>query len=69
MNKTKTAYISIGSNLGKKLHTIQESIFLIDKKIGVVTKCSRVYKTPALGFIGDDFLNACIQINTSLSPF
>ncbi|WP_298473524.1 2-amino-4-hydroxy-6-hydroxymethyldihydropteridine diphosphokinase [uncultured Maribacter sp.] len=68
MNKTTNAYISIGSNLGKRLHTIQQAIFLIQKNIGKVTNCSQVYECPAWGFIGENFLNACILVQTTLSP-
>ncbi|WP_291868610.1 2-amino-4-hydroxy-6-hydroxymethyldihydropteridine diphosphokinase [Maribacter sp.] len=68
MNKTTNVYISIGSNLGKRLHTIQQSIFLVQKNIGTVTSCSNVYECPAWGFIGENFLNACILVQTTLSP-
>ena len=68
MNNTKNAYISIGSNLGKRLHTIQESIFLIQKNIGTVTACSNVYECPSWGFVAENFLNACILVQTVLSP-
>lgn len=68
MNNTKNAYISIGSNLGKRLHTIQESIFLIQKNIGTVTHCSKVYECPSWGFVGENFLNACILVQTVLTP-
>lgn len=68
MNNTTDTYISIGSNLGNRLETIQEAIFLITKKIGVVKKCSKVYECPAWGFSGENFLNACLHIQTELHP-
>ncbi len=68
MNNTKNTYISIGSNLGNRLETIQEAIFLIDKSIGSVIKCSKVYECPAWGFVGENFLNACLLVQTKLSP-
>ncbi|HET8839257.1 MAG TPA: 2-amino-4-hydroxy-6-hydroxymethyldihydropteridine diphosphokinase, partial [Flavobacteriaceae bacterium] len=41
---------------------------LIFERIGTIKSVSSLYKTPALGFQGADFLNACIAVNTRLSP-
>lgn len=68
MNKTVTTYLSLGSNLGDKLNHLQEVVFLIQSKIGRVEKISHIYETPAWGFDGEDFYNACIAVKTSLSP-
>jgi len=68
MDKTQTVYISLGSNLGaKKLH-LQKAIFLISKSLGIVRKISPIYASPSWGFESDDFLNACLSLETSLSP-
>ena len=68
MDKTQTVYISLGSNLGaKKLH-LQKAIFLISKSLGIVRKISPIYASPSWGFKSDDFLNACLSLETSLSP-
>lgn len=68
MKPLKLVYIALGSNRGNKLHYIQSTVDAIFDSIGSVKKLSRVFKTPALGFEGDDFYNACITVETHLSP-
>jgi 2-amino-4-hydroxy-6-hydroxymethyldihydropteridine diphosphokinase len=68
MNQPKNIYISIGSNKGDKFKNLQNAIDLIHQKLGFVLSISRVYKTEALGFEGDAFLNACIIVETHLKP-
>lgn len=67
MKETHKVYISLGSNKGDRLKHLQDAVDLIFKEIGKITIISRVYNTPALGFAGDDFLNACILFETDLS--
>ena len=66
--KTNKVLLSIGSNIGDRKKNIQTALNLIDQKIGDVISISKVYQTPALGFIGDDFYNCCIAISTKLNP-
>lgn len=66
MTPTKTVYIALGSNKGHKLQYLQSAIDAIFKDVGVIQKISKVYKTPALGFEGEDFFNACISVETEL---
>lgn len=61
-----TTYIAIGSNQGNRLHLIKQAIQLIFEQLGTITRVSKIYTTPAMGFEGNDFLNACIAINTRL---
>ncbi|WP_299110651.1 2-amino-4-hydroxy-6-hydroxymethyldihydropteridine diphosphokinase [uncultured Winogradskyella sp.] len=68
MTFTKTVYIALGSNKGNKLQYLQSAVDAIFEKIGLVNKISKVYKTPALGFEGDAFFNACIKVETELKP-
>lgn len=68
MEINKTAYIAIGSNQGQRLNYLQESINLIYSRIGDVVKVSKIYETPAWGFEGNEFLNACICVITRLKP-
>ena len=68
MTSTKSVYIALGSNKGNKLQYLQSAIDAIFEKVGVVNKISKVYRTPALGFEGDDFYNACIKAETELKP-
>jgi deoxyguanosine kinase len=64
MKEVKTIYLSLGSNLGNKLYNLQRAVFLLQKKLGEITDISAVYKSPAWGFEGEDFLNACLAIET-----
>lgn len=65
---SKTVYIALGSNKGNKLAFLQTAVDTIFERIGVVNKISKVYETPALGFEGDAFYNACIKVETLLKP-
>lgn len=68
MNQPNNIYISLGSNKGDKFKNLQNAIDLIHQKIGFVLHISRVYKTEAIGFEGDDFFNACISVETNIKP-
>ncbi|RNC84269.1 MAG: 2-amino-4-hydroxy-6-hydroxymethyldihydropteridine diphosphokinase [Winogradskyella sp.] len=68
MTPTKTVYIALGSNKGNKLQYLQSALNAIFEKVGIIQKISKVYNTPALGFEGDDFYNACIKVSTTLKP-
>ncbi len=68
MSETKKAYLSIGSNLGKKLQNLQRAIFLIEEKIGIVSAVSKVYQSESWGFKADDFLNACLIVESPITP-
>lgn len=64
-----TAYLSIGSNLGDKERNIARAISLIDEKAGRVTRQSSLIATEPWGFESKNrFLNACVEIETALSP-
>ncbi len=64
MQKNHKVYLSLGSNKGDRLKHLQDAIDLIFKHIGKVTVISNVYNTPALGFESEDFLNACVLLET-----
>lgn len=65
--KQHTIYISLGTNEGNKLKNLQKAIDLINVKVGCVQQIASVYKTPSLGFQGNDFYNTCIEIKTYFS--
>lgn len=67
MTSTKKVYISLGSNQGDKFKNLQDAINAIYQTIGNIKIISKVYKSPALGFEGDDFLNACAILETNIS--
>lgn len=61
-------YIALGSNQGNRFNYIQQAVYRINSKIGIVKSVSKVYETLAQGFKGDSFLNACIGIETTPLP-
>ncbi|EDP98200.1 2-amino-4-hydroxy-6-hydroxymethyldihydropteridine diphosphokinase [Kordia algicida OT-1] len=67
-NLLHTTYISIGSNVGDKRAYLQQAIQQLSANVGRVVKISPIYETPAWGFEGSDFYNACLCIATALSP-
>lgn len=68
MEKPVSAYIALGSNQGKRFEYLQNAVNAIFEDLGSITKVSSVYKTPAQGFEGEEFLNACIEIKTRFYP-
>lgn len=68
MKIVRTTYLSLGSNQGEKLNTLQGAVNLISERIGHVKKISSVYKTKSWGFVGGDFFNICIEVSTNLNP-
>ena len=60
-------YLSLGSNMGNKFEHLQEAVNAIFEALGAIEKISPVYKTPAMGFEGDDFLNCVLWVKTRLS--
>ncbi len=68
MSNLRKVYISLGSNKGDKFKNLQEAINAIHLKIGNIVMISKVYRSPALGFESDDFLNACLVLETMLKP-
>lgn len=60
------AYLSLGSNIDAE-HNIAAAIAALQSRFGAVA-LSPVYRTAAVGFDGDDFLNAAARIETDLMP-
>lgn len=64
-----TVYIGIGTNLGDKERNIQQAIRLIQDETGTVKTVSSMYRSKPWGFESDnDFLNAVIEVDSSLLP-
>jgi len=59
--------LSLGSNQGNRLETIQSCIDLIHNEVATVVKVSKIYETPAWGFESEPFYNAAILIHTTRS--
>ncbi|GAA4314355.1 2-amino-4-hydroxy-6-hydroxymethyldihydropteridine diphosphokinase [Pontixanthobacter gangjinensis] len=56
----------MGSNLGDRLGFMQQAIEKIHENIGWILDLSKIYETPAWGFEGNSFLNACISVSTRM---
>lgn len=61
------AYLSIGSNIDAEAN-IAAAIHALRERFGTV-RVSPVYRTPAVGFVGDDFLNLAAIVVTDLDVF
>ena len=68
MKIQRIIFLSLGSNQGNKLENLQNAINKVAKDLGSISKIASVYKTPALGFKGNEFLNTCIEISSYLPP-
>ena len=68
MKIQRIIYLSLGSNQGNKLENLQSAVNVIAQKIGAIQKIASVYKTPAIGFKGNEFLNTCLKASTYLPP-
>ena len=60
------AYLSLGSNIAPEKH-LRAAIAELRERFGDV-QLSPIYRTPAVGFEGADFLNAAARIETTLDP-
>lgn len=60
-----TGYISIGSNIDKDIH-IPSSLAALKQAFGELS-LSSIYKTEAVGFVGDCFYNLVVGFQSQLS--
>ncbi|TYA74606.1 2-amino-4-hydroxy-6-hydroxymethyldihydropteridine diphosphokinase [Seonamhaeicola marinus] len=68
MTQPTTFHIALGSNKGDKLKHLQEAVDTMHLEIGNIKLISKVYKSPAFGFESDDFLNACLVLESYMEP-
>lgn len=64
------AYIGLGSNVGDRVANIEQAVELLaaDKSVRV-TRRSSLYETKPVGYRNQpDFINAVIEVETSLTP-
>lgn len=63
------AYIGLGSNLGDTIATIHNAIAALEKlpQTRLIT-CSSLFQSAPYEANGDDFLNAVVVVETSLTP-
>ncbi len=69
MELPTTFYIALGSNKGDKFKNLQDAVNAIHERIGQIKHISRVYKSPAFGFDGDDFFVDLVLYNRLLQCF
>lgn len=68
MKPPKTVILALGSNLGDRRGYMQNALEKIHQNIGWILEVSKIYETPAWGFQGNSFFNACISVSTRLEP-
>lgn len=68
MNK---AYLGLGTNIGDRLGYLNKAYEILNNKEEInIIKKSKIYETKAWGFTEQaDFLNMCIEIDTSLCEY
>ncbi|SCT35490.1 2-amino-4-hydroxy-6-hydroxymethyldihydropteridine diphosphokinase [Staphylococcus caeli] len=64
------AYLGLGSNIGDRKMQLEEAVHILNQKDGIkVTQTSPIYETEPVGYVEQpQFLNQCIEIETSLAP-
>ncbi len=66
INKT---YLLLGGNQGQRQNIIKKAIDEINKKVGEVSKISKMYESEPWGFISENtFLNCVVEVKSALSP-
>ena len=62
-------YLGLGSNLGNKEENLRKAIAMINEQIGTVVRQSALFYSEPWGYESDNqFVNAVILVETSLSP-
>jgi 2-amino-4-hydroxy-6-hydroxymethyldihydropteridine diphosphokinase len=63
------AFLGLGSNLGDRLANLSEAVNLLHDHHGIdVVRSSRVYETEPIGPPQPDYLNAVIEVETTMAP-
>lgn len=64
-----TAYLSLGSNLGKRPNNLKKAQKLLEECGVHIKKASKIYETNAVSRVKQGkFLNMCIEVQTMHSP-
>jgi 2-amino-4-hydroxy-6-hydroxymethyldihydropteridine diphosphokinase len=64
-----TAYIALGANLGDARAALRQAMLAIAALPGVaLQRSSSLYRTAPVESIGPDYLNAVVEISTTLAP-
>lgn len=63
------AYIGLGSNVGDRLANLRRAVRWLRQQPGIVVRrASSVYDTDPVGTSGRNFLNAVVEVSTTLGP-
>jgi 2-amino-4-hydroxy-6-hydroxymethyldihydropteridine diphosphokinase len=63
------AFLGLGSNLGDRLANLHEAIHRLERVDGIhLLRASRVYETAPVGPPQPEYLNAVVELETSLEP-
>ncbi len=63
------AYLSLGTNIGNRERNISDAVALLSSMTGTVARLSSLYETEPWGFDSPNrFINACVLLDTPLSP-
>ena len=64
---SELAYIALGANLGDPVNTLKAAIHAIEQTSGIeLRKCSSFYRTAPIDSSGPDYVNAVIEVRTTL---
>ncbi len=66
MTDVETVYLGLGSNVDAR-RNLESGLTELRARFGPV-ECSPVYRSTAVGFDGEDFLNACCCLQSDLEP-
>lgn len=63
------AYISVGSNVGHRIHYLRHAVHELSNLAIVPITCSGIYETRPIGYTNQsDFLNMVVALQTRLNP-
>lgn len=68
---SKKVYLGLGSNLGNREQNLRKALAVLDETDGITLRsASSCYETQPVGPVTgqDDFYNAAVEIDTTLSP-
>lgn len=67
--RLNTYFLSLGSNLGEREHTLRQALCLIEQQIGPVRCCSSFYYSEPWGFESvHAFCNLCCAVDSPKAP-
>ena len=61
-SETNFSYLSIGSNIGDRLHYLSKSQIEIEKVIGKIHKSSKIYETEPWGYKEQNFFLNMVSV-------